>query len=84
MVSSKTAFARKRQGGKNQPWHSPDDTPLYHYAQGYMLILNTGLRMGEALSLQWTDVDFAKKTISVNKNRIITRKRDEEGNALSG
>ena len=58
--------------------------PLYHYAQGYMLILNTGLRMGEALSLQWTDVDFVKKTISVNKNHIITRKRDEEGNALSG
>lgn len=56
----------------------------YFYANAYILILNTGLRMGEALSLSWADVDFEKKTIIVQKNRIIAKKRDLQGNAVGG
>jgi len=56
--------------------------PLYHYANAFLLILNTGLRMGEALALQWSDVNFATRTLNVNKNSIITPDRDESGNKV--
>lgn len=34
-------------------------------------LLATGLRIGEALALQYGDIDFLKKTVSVNKNVIF-------------
>ena len=58
--------------------------PLYHYAPAYLLILNTGLRMGEALSLQWGDINFSARTLRVNKTSIITRPRDENANITGG
>ena len=63
---------------------APDGTPLYSYGYAYLLILHTGLRMGEALSLCWTDVDFANKTITVAKNVILSKKRDADGNRTGG
>ncbi len=61
-----------------------DGKPLYIYRQTYILILNTGLRTGEALSLRWSDVDFEHKIITVAKNSILTKKRDSDGNRLGG
>ena len=58
--------------------------PLYYYGYAYLLILNTGLRMGEALSLTWEDVDLKNKTITVSKNSILTKKRDASGNKTGG
>lgn len=57
---------------------------LYYYGNVFLLILNTGPRMGEALSLQWEDVDMDNKVITVNKNQIMTKKRDAGGKTLSG
>ena len=57
---------------------------LYRYEHAYLLILHTGLRMGEALSLSWNDIDFENKTITINKNSVMTKKRDEEGNRVGG
>ena len=54
------------------------------YAHAYLLILNTGMRMGEALSLKWEDVDFSNKTITIIKNNILSKKRDENGERLGG
>ena len=54
------------------------------YAHAYLLILNTGMRMGEALSLKWEDVDFSNKTITITKNNILSKKRDENGERLGG
>ena len=35
---------------------------------GIIICLYTGLRIGELLSLEWRDIDFAKNTISVSKS----------------
>ncbi|CDA97012.1 integrase family protein [Lachnospiraceae bacterium CAG:215] len=42
------------------------------YPTGYALAANIflGLRIGELLALQWKDIDFEKKTISVSKTLI--------------
>lgn len=44
---------------------------------GIVLCLYTGLRIGELLALEWTDIDFNKVTITVNKT--CHDGRDEEG-----
>ncbi|MFC4651842.1 tyrosine-type recombinase/integrase [Lactococcus nasutitermitis] len=33
----------------------------------YLLLLSTGMRIGEALALSWTDIDFDKQTITISK-----------------
>lgn len=58
--------------------------PLYHYGYAFVLILNTGLRMGEALALTWEDVDWERRLITVNKNMVMTKKRDNEGETRRG
>jgi integrase len=47
---------------------------VYRYGYGYIFILNTGLRLGEALALTWNDIDFDKKRVSVTKN--LSRVKD--------
>jgi len=64
--------------------NAPDGTPLYTYGYAYLLILHTGMRMGEALSLRWDDVDLENKSITINKNHILSKKRDEDGNRIGG
>ncbi len=44
------------------------------YGTFYRLLLDTGLRPGEACALRWSDVDFARETITVQ--RAVTRNRD--------
>lgn len=61
-----------------------DGNDAYYYGYAYLLILNTGLRMGEALSLLWEDVDFENKRIIIRKNSLLTKKRDEDGNSIGG
>lgn len=39
-----------------------------------LLALFTGLRKGELLALTWSDIDFDRKTLTVNKSRTGTRK----------
>lgn len=42
-----------------------------------------GLRIGEALGLQWKDIDFERKSIFVNKAATLVPKFDRDGNVLS-
>lgn len=68
----KREITRKKNGGE----------PLYYYGNVFLLILNTGLRMGEALSLRWEDVDLGNKIITIYKNHIMAKKRDMDGKII--
>ena len=42
----------------------------FRYGWGAVLILETGLRAGEALALEWNDIDEEKRTLKINKNMV--------------
>ena len=62
-----------------QRWQRPPQNRRYVNGGAIDLILNTGLRMGEALALRWSDINFEKKTLSVTKNLITVKNRDKTG-----
>lgn len=41
---------------------------VYRLGYAFILLLNTGMRAGEALALTWQDVDFDSRTISITKS----------------
>jgi len=52
------------------------DTVQAHYTEHYplfLLLARTGMRIGEALALQWGDMDFAGRFINVNKSLVRGR-----------
>ncbi len=60
-------------------WKKPPQYRRYPNGAAMDLILNTGLRMGEALALQWSDVNWNKNTICVTKNLIRVKNRSGKG-----
>lgn len=55
----------------------PNGSIKYRYAPAYILILNTGLRSGEALALTWDHVNFEARTITVSQNASRIKNRNE-------
>lgn len=43
-----------------------------------LLILDSGLRKGEVLGAQWSDVDFSKSYISIARERLLAAEKGEE------
>ncbi|EEM07966.1 site-specific integrase [Bacillus pseudomycoides] len=39
-----------------------------HYYVPYLLVITCGMRKGEILGLQWKDIDFERRTLSVNRS----------------
>ena len=47
----------------------------------YLFILNTGIRCGEAIALEWSDIDFENRICRINKNFTLVKSRDKNWNA---
>lgn len=58
--------------------------PVYQYADVYILMLHTGIRMGEAIGLLKSDWDKESSTIHVQRNVQSVSKRDASGNRVRG
>lgn len=50
----------------------------YIYWIFFKVLIETGMRKGEAAALQWTDIDFKKYTISINKTLDFGAKNKTE------
>ena len=54
---------------------------FYKHLPAYIFLLNTGLRCGEALALEWSDIDFEGKKCQIVKNFTLVKQRDKDRNA---
>lgn len=52
---------------------------IYRFGPGIIFLLYSGLRIGEALALNWTDIDFENRIIRVNKNVSYEKVSDKPG-----
>ena len=53
--------------------------PVNRYGYAFILLLNTGMRLGELLYLKWKDVDIENKTIYVHGN--VSEHKDRNNGA---
>lgn len=47
--------------------------PIYALGAGFVLMLNTGIKLNEALALKWNDVDFGCKVLRVHSKMSVQR-----------
>ena len=52
--------------------------PIYPLAYGYIFIVNTGIRLGEALALKWSDIDLTNKLLKVTRNVVMAVDRESD------
>lgn len=48
---------------------------IYKLGAFYVFLLYTGLRLGEALALKWSDIDFDKRTVNVSRTIVYVKDR---------
>lgn len=53
-----------------------DGNYVHRFWYVYLLLANTGMRVGELLCLKWENVDFAAHTITIEGNRVRVRDLD--------
>ncbi len=58
--------------------------PAYGLGNAFVLMMFTGLRVGEAIALRWGDISLENKTAMINKSveRVINRNYDENNPEL--
>lgn len=59
-------------------------TPVYPYGDAFVLTMNTGLRIGELLGLQKSDIDFEKREMHIRRNAQIVKNRNADGSRSTG
>ena len=52
---------------------------VYRLGWVFVLLLYSGMRVGELCALTWNDIDFEEKTIRINKNAIQVQEKDKNG-----
>lgn len=76
MVGRNAPKALKRSNPKPKAWNEADALKFLHSVRGdrletlWLLLLTSGLRRGESLALQWSDLDLDTATISISKALI--------------
>ena len=58
-----------------------NDNHFYKHVPAYLFLLNTGIRCGEAIALEWSDIDFENRICRINKNFTLVKSRDKNWNA---
>ena len=53
--------------------------PKYSCKDAFIVMVNTGLREGEMVALDWDDIDFDRQSIRVRKTAITVKERAEDG-----
>ncbi|WP_294755077.1 site-specific integrase [uncultured Ruminococcus sp.] len=48
---------------------------IYRMGEIVIFLADTGLRIGEALTLEWTNINFKKKTVTVRQNMVFVKDR---------
>ncbi len=57
---------------------------VFRLGEIIIFLLNTGLRIGEALALEWSDIDFERAKLKVRKNVVCVKKRSKDGRNTGG
>ena len=53
--------------------------PQIMHANVMVFLAHTGLRCGELQALKWSDIDFERQTVTVNKNLTLVYDRERDG-----
>lgn len=76
---------QKRKDSENNFWTHEEFQTFLKYVDNdldkkmYIFLYYTGLRLGEMIALDWNDIDFSRKTITINKtftNKLVDKKWD--------
>ena len=54
-------------------------TSVYRLGWAFVLLMYSGIRVGELCALTWDDIDFENQTITINKTAVEVSEKDEEG-----
>ena len=52
---------------------------VYRLGNAIIVLMYTGLRVGELLALTWNDIDFENRTITVGKNAVVAKVEEKDG-----
>lgn len=59
---------RKYRNGKN----------IYRLGYAFILVLNTGIRLGELLAIRWDKIDFERRIMTVNSSCKMVKNRNKK------
>ena len=48
----------------------PTGTPIYRLGSAFILLMYSGMRVGELCALTWEDIDFEERTINISKTAV--------------